>query len=223
MKNLQAVFLDFDGVILESIDVKTWAFAKLFEDYPEYVQRIVDYHMANGGISRYVKIKHIHKEILQVPLSEEDFQSLCEKYSQLVFDRVLNSEFVVGAKEFLDKYYQTVPIFIISGTPHKEMNSIVEKKGLSKYFEGIYGSPRTKDDWVKELLDKHSFKSEQTIYVGDALSDYEAAIKNNCVFFGRVPEGEKDIFAGKKVHHRIKDLDDLGQILTKDSQCILSE
>lgn len=36
MKKFEAIFLDFDGVIHESVDVKGWAFSKLFEDYPEF-------------------------------------------------------------------------------------------------------------------------------------------------------------------------------------------
>jgi phosphoglycolate phosphatase-like HAD superfamily hydrolase len=221
MNNLQAIFLDFDGVILESIDVKAWAFEKLFEGYPKHQQRIVDYHMAHGGVSRYVKFKYIYKEILKEPISEEKFQQLCDAYSELVFDRVLQCDFVAGAREFLDKYYRQTPLFVISGTPHEEMNRIVEKKGLKRYFKEVCGSPRSKDEWVRELLGRYGFSAPQTVFIGDAMSDYEAADNNGCVFVARIPEGEKDIFAGKVVFARVKDLAGIGPLLTKAEQCQL--
>src|SRR5690606_22889470 len=42
-----AVIFDFDGVILESVKVKTDAFKELFSDYPEHLEAIVAYHENN--------------------------------------------------------------------------------------------------------------------------------------------------------------------------------
>ena len=54
---IKAIIFDFDGVICESVNVKTIAFKKLFADYPEHQDRIVEYHLVNGGISRYEKLR----------------------------------------------------------------------------------------------------------------------------------------------------------------------
>ena len=41
---INTIIFDFDGVILESAEIKTVAFRRLFEDdYPEEVEEIVDY------------------------------------------------------------------------------------------------------------------------------------------------------------------------------------
>jgi len=218
VSKLDAVFLDFDGVILESIDVKSWAFGKLFEDFPEQVERIVKYHMDNGGVSRYVKFRHIYKEILNLPLSEKRFKELCDQFSELVFKRVLECEFVRGAEEFLEKYFKLASLYVISGTPQEEIRSVVNQRGLNKFFKGVYGSPNGKDHWVKELIKENGFDKNKAIFVGDAMSDCEAAEQNGCDFFARLPEEEKDIFEGKKVKHKVKDLIELDQILERDYQ-----
>ncbi len=44
---IKAILFDFDGVILESMDIKTKAFSKLFTKYPEYVDQIVKLHKDN--------------------------------------------------------------------------------------------------------------------------------------------------------------------------------
>jgi len=57
-------FLILMGVILESVDIKGWAFGGLFEAYPEYVDEIVIFHHANRGMSRFDKFRYIYKNIL---------------------------------------------------------------------------------------------------------------------------------------------------------------
>jgi len=40
---IQAIGFDFDGVLVESVDIKTRAYAYLFEDEgPEVVQQVID-------------------------------------------------------------------------------------------------------------------------------------------------------------------------------------
>jgi len=57
--NWQAVFFDFDGVILDSVDVKTDAFVAIFRGYgPKIREDVVKYHHENGGVSRMEKFKY---------------------------------------------------------------------------------------------------------------------------------------------------------------------
>lgn len=52
---IRAIVLDFDGVIVESLDIKTRAFRDLFSDYPQHLDKIMSYHLAHNAISRYIK------------------------------------------------------------------------------------------------------------------------------------------------------------------------
>ena len=65
------ILFDFDGVLAESANVKTEAFAKLFESFGEdIVRKVVKHHVKNGGISRYKKMQYYYSEYLNKPLSE---------------------------------------------------------------------------------------------------------------------------------------------------------
>ena len=55
---IKAIFFDFDGVILESVSIKGDVFQKLFADYPEHLAEILNYHLENGGVSRYDKFEY---------------------------------------------------------------------------------------------------------------------------------------------------------------------
>lgn len=216
MRELKAIILDFDGVILESVDVKGWAFGELFKDYPQFRDQIIEYHFANGGVSRYKKIKYIYKEFLNESLSEEKFVELCEQYSQLVFDRVLASDFVPGAEEFLKEYYRDVSLFIVSGTPQEEIRKIVVQRQLAPYFKDVFGSPKDKDYWTGQILSAHQYSSDEVLWVGDAMSDLNAAEKFNIQFVGRVTEN-RDIFKERTGFHKILNLVELDSFLKE--QC----
>ena len=98
---IKAIIFDFDGVILESAEIKTRAFRKLFEpNYPDKVEAIVDYHCNNMGISRYLKFGYIFENILHLSLSKELEEELGQRFSEIVFEEILNAPFVPGAVSF---------------------------------------------------------------------------------------------------------------------------
>ena len=54
---VRLIFWDFDGVIKDSVDVKTQEFVKLFESSGSHVaEQVRLHHEANGGISRFEKL-----------------------------------------------------------------------------------------------------------------------------------------------------------------------
>ena len=57
---------DYDGVIVDSVDIKTEAFVNLYKEYGKNIQlKIKKFHIKNGGISRKDKIKYFHKNYLK--------------------------------------------------------------------------------------------------------------------------------------------------------------
>ena len=71
LSSLQAIFFDFDGVILDSTRIKTETFELMYEPYgSDVVNKVLDHHLQHGGISRVEKFKLYHKTFLNAPLSE---------------------------------------------------------------------------------------------------------------------------------------------------------
>ena len=46
--SVRAIVFDFDGTLVESVDVKTQAFRTLFKEYPQHVASIVALHLEHG-------------------------------------------------------------------------------------------------------------------------------------------------------------------------------
>lgn len=203
---LKAIIFDFDGVILESVDVKGLAFQKLFEDYPAEHKRILAFHYESGGLPRANKIRHILKEFIGLPSDEKTVAVYCDKFSKLVFQKVVDSHFVLGALETLRVFNGMFSMFIVSGTPQEEINRIIDVKGLRKYFQEVYGSPETKSFWTGKILTDNKFKPNEVIWVGDALSDWHAAREYGIRFILRSWPGNLDIFRNVEVYCKMNDL-----------------
>ena len=192
----EAVFFDFDGVILDSVNVKTKAFASLFQEYgPEVVQKVVEYHINNGGVSRFDKFRYYYEKILNQPVNEKIISKLSIQFSNLVIDKVIASPFIPGAMETLKILRgNNIPAYIVSGTPEKEIKLIINKKGLSRYFQEVHGSPIKK--WVicQDILSRKGYNSKNCLFIGDAMSDYEAARKMKVCFLGIIKEYKSSPF-----------------------------
>lgn len=192
---LAAVFFDFDGVLAESLDIKIRAFIALYEEYgPEILERVLAHHRAHGGVSRIQKIRYCHREMLGIQLQPEELMALGRRFSSLVVDAVVDSVWVEGARELLDGLVGRLPLFVVSGTPEPELHDIVSRRGMDDYFVSVRGSPPDKITVIRELLDAHDLPAEQVLFVGDAMTDHDAAQATGLRFIGRVPPGEENPF-----------------------------
>jgi len=182
----QAVFFDFDGVIVDSANIKTNAFAKMFRNYGSRVeQEVVAYHLKHMGVSRFDKFQYYYENLLMMPVSEEKLQELAAEFSRAVLSEVLVAPYIPGALETLETLKAAnIPSFIVSGTPDDEMNLIIKSKGLSNYFEEVHGSPRKKSEIVAEILGRKGFIPSECLFIGDAMTDYAAARERGVCFIG---------------------------------------
>ena len=58
---IKNIFFDFDGVIAESVNAKTEAFREMYIEHgTEIANKVVDYHINHGGVSRFEKFKYYY-------------------------------------------------------------------------------------------------------------------------------------------------------------------
>jgi len=184
---IKGIIFDFDGVIVDSIHVKSEAFAKLYASYGnKIVKKVINHHEANGGISRYDKIKFYHNNFLKKDISSEEVLLLANSFSNEVFERVVNSSYVEGVLDYIQKSYKNYKLFISTGTPINEITKILKIKKLTKYFIDIYGSPDNKETHIQNIIDKYKLTPQELIFIGDSQTDFDAAKKFNIRFIYRL-------------------------------------
>ena len=209
---IKNIFFDFDGVLAESVNIKTEAFRSMYLPYgDEFAQRVVDYHLNNGGISRFEKFEIWNGEWLGEVLTKEKISNLASQFSNLVMSGVIAADEVKGARQFLDNG-EDYRKYIITGTPTLEIRPILEGRNMSQFFEGIYGSPEKKSYWVAKIIKEESLKAEECVFVGDALADYKAARDNNLTFILRETDDGMKLFKDYN-GIRITDLQNLKEVL----------
>ena len=182
---MKAIIFDFDGVILNSVNVKTEAFKELYKQYGSaVVEKVEKYHLENGGISRFEKFKFFHKNFLNIDLNSDEIDQMAKEFSDLVFEKVCNSNFIPGAKEFLKYSYKNYLNFICTGTPQNEIIKILKRKSLSRFFRDVYGSPISKENIISKILKKYNLNKSDVLFIGDAMTDYNAAKLSGIKFIG---------------------------------------
>jgi phosphoglycolate phosphatase-like HAD superfamily hydrolase len=188
LQNWQAFFFDFDGVLADSVEVKTRAFARLFEPYgPAVMAQVVEHHRRNSGVTRVAKFRHYYQEFLGRPIDEEEISVLCQRFARLVVDEVVAAPEIPGAEAFLKSAVYRLPLLVVSAAPEEELREIVGRRGWSRYFQEVRGAPSSKKDNLRSLLNKYDFDPKRCLFFGDAVADYQAAESCGVNFLGILP------------------------------------
>jgi len=180
---LKGIIFDFDGVIAESVQVKTDAFVSIYEQYGDtIVTKVIEHHEANGGMSRFEKIKLYHESFINKTITDEQIIDLGSQFSELVVDKVIAAPYVSGVLEYIEKCYKKYKLFISTGTPTNEMHQILIGRGIAKYFIEVHGSPEKKSAHISKIISKYNYYPDELIFYGDANTDIDAAERANIPF-----------------------------------------
>ncbi len=186
MKKIPSVLIyDFDGVICDSVNIKTEAFLELFKHRGIDIQsKIKQYHLSNGGVSRFEKIKYIEEIFLGNKISSFDLTIKANQFSEIVKEKVIKSNYILGALEFITKKSKEAKQYICTGTPEDEIIEIMEKRSIKNFFDEVFGSPMSKFEILDNLILKNNFNKSDCLFFGDALTDLEASLKCQIPFCG---------------------------------------
>lgn len=186
MMKYKHLIFDFDGVLVESNEIRFEGFRSLFYDYPaDAVGKLIQFAKANGGLSRYKKIRYFFEEILNEPISVDNIQALAMQYSNLVKQQVIGAEPVIGSLEFLSSYKGKCDFAIVSGSDQEELVEVCQVRRISDYFVEILGSPESKESNLLLLIAKMHWGKESCLFIGDSLNDLDAAQTCGIDFIGR--------------------------------------
>ena len=212
---IKVVIFDFDGVVVESVNIKTEAFRELFQGYPDHLKEILEYHLLHGGISRQEKIKYFYKNILKKSLTDEQLKDLSDQFSVLVKNKVIASQFVEGAEDLLEKCQVRYDLFVVSGTPEEEVREIIKSRKLDQYFLDVYGAPRKKTELTSMILKNHNLKPPEVVFIGDSMNDLEAAKATGTYFIARSEDDNLPWLKDPYIKDRFKNMNGVWECLQK--------
>ena len=194
LSKADVIFWDFDGVIKESSTIKSLAFEEMFSKYGnEVLEKVMEHHQLNGGISREVKIPLYFSKFVGFSLTSQETEDRCLEYSKLVVQKVIDAPWVAGILGYLksNSYHQR--FVLITGTPYMEIIEILTALDIIDCFQTVYGSPTTKIKALNQEIQSDTDVSK-CLFIGDALTDYDAASAFRVPFLLRETEENKKLF-----------------------------
>jgi phosphoglycolate phosphatase-like HAD superfamily hydrolase len=185
LKEKQVVFWDFDGVIKDSVTVKTMGYEKLFMPYgKDVVERVRQHHKTYGGISRFEKIP-LYLSWAGNLVDKGQVQSFCDKFSDLVQQGVIDAPWVPGVREYLKANHSTKYFVLITATPQEEIEQILDVLDITYFFREVHGAPSLKTKVVRDALERLSCSSKEALVIGDSDTDLAAAEESKVKFLLR--------------------------------------
>jgi phosphoglycolate phosphatase-like HAD superfamily hydrolase len=179
------VFWDFDGVIKDSVEVKTAAFEHIFLPFgKDIAKKVKIHHELNGGMSRFDKLP-IYLNWADKKPSTRLITEYAEIFSLLVEQKVVDSPWVTGVLDYLQNNYQRQQFFLVTATPQQEIENIISQLKITNFFVRVVGSPINKTQAIKMILKKYSIDQKQAVMIGDSRNDYDAATSNKINFILR--------------------------------------
>jgi phosphoglycolate phosphatase-like HAD superfamily hydrolase len=193
LKTRQVVFWDFDGVIKDSVTVKSMGYERLFMPYgSDAVEQVRQHHKAHGGVSRYEKIP-LYLSWVGEPVDRGQVQEFCGRFSDLVQQAVIDAPWVPGVRGYLQANYTSQYFVLMTATPQEEIEQILHALNITSYFREVHGAPTKKTAVVGSLLERLQCPPELALVVGDSDTDMNAAEENNVVFLLRCTPLNQDL------------------------------
>jgi len=186
LTNFEVIIWDFDGVIIDSDEIRTNSFKETFKEFGKRnVDKLIEYHKLNGGLSRYDKIDFFFKKIINQNISDSEFISRVNLYSKFCLERLCDKSLLINdSLDFIKVNYKNYFFHIASASDEMELRNICKELDISHFFRSINGSPTTKVNNVKDILKNNNYSIHKCCLIGDSNNDMDAANINGITFIG---------------------------------------
>jgi phosphoglycolate phosphatase-like HAD superfamily hydrolase len=186
MLDYKVIIWDFDGVIIFSNEVREDGFREIFKEHGnDLIEKLLNFHRINGGLSRYVKIRYFYEELLGDSITDDQVKVLANEFSEvmklkLTNKKLLNDDWLQFMQGTTDRFVH----HIASGSDGTELRLLCDALGIAHHFDTINGSPTPKNQLVSDIIEANNYQKQDLVLIGDAINDYEAARVNGIAFRG---------------------------------------
>jgi len=181
---IKVIVFDFDGVFVDSNQLKHDAFFSLFgqEDgvSPELIQEAIDTGGSRFEVFRYI-FSHAGIGLVQLEERVERYASL---YNDEVQKGIIGHGLYGDTREALTALAKIYPLYLNSGTPEVRLKETAQALAIDQLFRGIYGTPASKENNLVAVMKAENIAPHDMLFVGDGAEDAAAAQVVGCKFVG---------------------------------------
>jgi phosphoglycolate phosphatase-like HAD superfamily hydrolase len=185
LHNYPVIFWDFDGVVKESVEVKSLAYQTLFKPFGQRLaSKVREHHESNGGVSRFDKIP-LYLSWAGEPATPSQVGLFCKLFSETVKSAVIDAPWVAGVRDYLMQNYTKQYFVLVTATPQEEIEEILAALDLAICFREVYGAPTKKTSAIRAVLSLLQYPPDRALMIGDSVTDQQAAHSNSVPFMLR--------------------------------------
>lgn len=182
---LQFVFLDFDGVIMDSMALKLESYCHAFDGLGFDREAVRKLQLESAGLSRQQTIPLIYEALAAAAMPEDLYAQALARFTAHDDASRGRMKPMAGAMEFLEAARAAgIPLAIVTGTPQEVIEKTLAYFRLEPYFTRVCGTPGSKADHLGRMLGEFSLRADRCLFVGDAIKDQEAAVAVGMPFAG---------------------------------------
>ena len=208
---IKTLVFDFDGVIMDSNQLKRAAWYDVFPEHLVSARLVSDVVERNKG-NRY-DILHEIFTVLKRP--QETVHLLVDGYARRFNEAVqtrLTSEGVsADTLHALTELAERYPLYINSATPIQGLVETVENLHIGYLFKAVFGVPPSKEENLQIIAVREGISPDEIAFVGDGEGDWQAARSTGVYFIGFA---NKDNNWSEREFPLISGLDQIGGLIT---------
>ncbi len=188
---IRCIAFDFDGTLVDSNEIKRRAFfeiAREFDPDGEVVREVLDRRPSGD---RYHVARALAAELAErgalpgVRCVEDLGKSLADAYTVHCERAVSACREIAGATDALARLAaRGLPLFVNTATPREAVLPILRRRGLDRFFEGVYGGPSSKLENLRDIAERVGARARELLFVGDGEDDRRVAAAFGCAFVG---------------------------------------
>ncbi len=192
---------------MDSMKLKLDAYCFALAEYGFDRDAIRKLQLQSAGMSRSFAIPYIVESLTGRKMSNRAQAKVLQLFTEE--DERLRPQMNLfqGARDFLVAMRNRIPLVVVTGTPQEVIDETMHFFSIGVYFREVCGYPPVKAEHLQKQLQKRNLRPEQTLYVGDAIKDFEAAQAVGMPFIG-INHGENP-FAGLPIEREFRGLGDL--------------
>ena len=209
---VKVLFLDYDGVIADSMGAKAEALADAFAPYTDDRAGVADGFRRHAGSGRELIFDRIYEDLIGQPLDE----ATRERILGVFLDRIdaINAAIGLfpGVRAFIEAQAAKRLVAVVTGVPQEEAERQLGHLGLARFLASVHGATRERPKHIHmgRVLEARAFAPADALFVGDSHADMREAAKASVPFVGI---GEAEFFAAGTPLAVLPRLPDLAPLL----------
>ena len=221
---IRAIVFDFDGVILDSNEIRSRTYFDIFsgiQNSGDFVRQSLE---ENSKRTRYGVVRAILEKLKDRGLVEfsdldGETEKYVEEYNRVTEELVSQANEIKGATTAVKTLSRRYPLYIITGTIQSSIDIVLKNIALGSCFRKVYGGYPDKVEGFTKFIEDTELDPKSVVFIGDGKLDHACARHFGSNFVGIVNE-TNDFGTREDIKYRLTDLTEIISVIEEiDRSC----